>query len=130
MINNIALCIQNKCIAFCSNRTLIAEFTDRAVVQIDKKDTFFFTATAPVTDSTAQCDHPWAFSTNDVLYMGRSQNRTIRLFECSSIPFLRIEIQILIYRFTSIINQHPSVLTDDTNISNITPAVQDCLELI
>ena len=61
--------------------------------------------------------------------MRRGQCRPFRTVQRLRIPFLCIEIQIMINRFASIINKHPAAFTDDSYISNIASAVQNGLKL-
>ena len=53
MVNNIPAFIQNECVSFFSNGILITEFTDGTVIQVNKKDTLFFTIVGKIADSPA-----------------------------------------------------------------------------
>ena len=97
MIDNIPLRIHDKCISLGSHCTLITQSADRTVIQIDKEDSLFLTASLTVTDSATQRDHPRTFPADDMLHMRGCELRSFRTVQCLCIPFLRIQIQITVY---------------------------------
>ena len=53
MIDDISSGIKDKSVSLGPYRTLVAQFTDRTVIQIDKENAFFLPAAFAVTDTTA-----------------------------------------------------------------------------
>ena len=62
--------------------------------------------------------------------MGRCKKRTFRLLQSIQIPLLGGELQIRIHRLLAVVDQLPSIDSNDPKISDITSPVQNSLELI
>ena len=60
-----------------------------------------------------------------MLYMRRGKYRPICTFQCICIPVLSRKVQIRIHRFASIIDQSSSTRANDSQIADVTSAVQD-----
>ena len=62
--------------------------------------------------------------------MGRCKKRAFRLLQSIQVPLLGGKFQIRIHRLFAVVDQFPPINSNDSQISDITSPVQNCLELV
>ena len=96
MVHNISILIQNKHIAFGSHTVLCTQFTDGAVVQVNKNYSITVSFSCIIADSAAERDHPGALPADHILYMRGGQVILFIFSHSICIPVLSIKLQIRI----------------------------------
>ena len=127
MIDQITVAIQNINIPLASETDSTAKLANGAIVQISKKDSFFFAVF--ILKCFSKGDYPFMFPIHKILHMRGRDDRRPLFFIGFLNPFQFLQCHVFINFKVPVVNNVSTFLSDNPNIYNVISGFHDRAKL-